>query len=130
MGLQSVSQNRSVAGRAEMIEICSKIFQDFTWLGVGSGNYAIFYEQYREGINLASSSVSYYAPNFYIQLIIELGLVGVGIVIIILFINLKEINKFATESQKMILAITLLSLLLREITFSSLYIPRGARFCA
>ncbi len=65
------------------------IFRDYPFFGVGLGNFERYVQQYNY-----SGFHSTYAHSYYLNLLSEVGILGVGLFIILLYIILKRIDNF------------------------------------
>lgn len=116
------SQKRSLQGRFVKWKEAIHLFMLFPATGVGGGNYALasdLYPQERQGLFTARST------NTYLQILTEKGLLGVlayGLFLCsILFMGIKKLYNEKGDINLVIVLSALIALLIRELTFSSLF---------
>lgn len=119
---QTYSHQRSTEGRLQQWEQAFNMIGNTPYLGVGSKNYALLSSSHQQ-MDLQNSFTGR-VNNTYIQLLIEKGLVGffiwAYIIIYILFIQIKDRKKRLDKTINCILISAILSILFRELFFSSL----------
>lgn len=114
----TVSQRESIDGRIEATYAAMKIIPEYKWFGVGNGNYTLAIDkELNQDTNKAYSN---FAPNIIVQTLVEKGIVGciVGIYWLI------GIGIYAWKGKKdvtcRISAVFLSTLLLKEMSQSTL----------
>ncbi|MDR2287491.1 MAG: O-antigen ligase family protein [Prevotellaceae bacterium] len=116
---RSLSQQRSIAGRMDAISSSYELFKASPLTGTGAGTYQQVINEYRyEDDDIGFTS---FAPNGYIQLVVEQGIAGLvlwGLLFVSVFVEIFRKRKNSQAS--MILFILLTAILIREATFSVL----------
>lgn len=115
---ETLSQQRSAAGRLEALEFAKEVTDDYPW-GVGKGNYTIASDYYRHGENRSDSFTSY-AGNMVAKTLVEGGYAGLALyalVILSVFVWLVRAKK---RIHWMVFPF-LLGFLIKEATFPTFY---------
>lgn len=114
------SQKRSSEARVNSLKVAINIFRESPVLGVGSGNYSLaankfFYEN-------DNNTYVKWSANSGIQLIVEKGIIGfvLWLLVFVLLLNLL-IHIRVTKLPASIIIITLIILVIKELTFSSYF---------
>jgi tetratricopeptide (TPR) repeat protein len=113
---ETLSQQRSISGRMEAMQATGELFRESPLFGSGTGTYSMVINDYKyENDN---NSFTNFAPNGYIQLLIEQGIVGLIIwslpVFILIFMLLKHRKRDIIPK---VIAVILISVLIREASF-------------
>lgn len=117
---QEVLQQRSSLGRVDAIKAVFCISKEKLLTGVGGGNFSLAIDKYRyEDDNIGYTS---FAPNIVVQLLLEKGIIGVllwVIIIGIILINFKRDNN--RNLGQFVIVAMLLCIMIKELTFASFF---------
>jgi O-antigen ligase len=83
------SENWAVVERMAHWQAGWYMFLDHPWLGVGAGNYAQAYPAYSVGSWIEPLG---HAHNYYLNMLAELGVVGGGLLLILLFLAYQHLG--------------------------------------
>ncbi|MBP5366158.1 MAG: O-antigen ligase family protein [Bacteroidales bacterium] len=117
----TVSQKKSVEGRLAKYNEAISVFKSHPICGVGGGNYTLAIEQ--SGNEKQGDDFSPRCTNSYLQLLVEKGIIGSCAYLVLTISILKCSYRRIREGDKnsAIFLSGVLAILLREITFSSLF---------
>lgn len=130
-GKRSTSQMRSTAGRFSIWENSGKMIADHPVVGIGSGNFPLYYIAYEnKSVNAAYTTR---VNNTFIQLLVEKGVVGffsyMLLFLCILYTLICQLKKRDKTRNHLIFTSVMLSLccalFIKELTFSSLFESTG-----
>lgn len=117
---ETVSQQRSAAGRLEALDFAKEILNDHPW-GVGAGNYAIASDFYRNG-EARSDGFTSYAGNIVAKTLVEGGYVGIIVyVLVVISVSMRFILTKNRKSNYWAIFPFLLGFLIKEITFPTFH---------
>ncbi len=126
----TVSQKRSTQGRLTILERSFCQFEENKWLGVGGYNYPLINDKCKPSDDQGSYSA--FTNNTYLQILIEKGILGLGIyasfLLGILMVMINSIRREKSAQRKITLVLILaawLSIGLRELFFSGLFYNSG-----
>lgn len=119
---RTVSQQQSTEGRITATEAGWDTFKERPLFGYGNGNYTLAVDRtLNQDSTLPYTS---YAPNLFIQLLIEKGVVGLLLYIGLALAICRTMRKEWQQPESRILACTLLALAAKEMTQATLlYTP-------
>ena len=119
---KTISQQRSITGRINTIQASQNIFGETPLFGVGAGNYSLAINEYRyEDDNNKYTS---FAPNGFVQLLIEQGLIGFCLWIMLIIVMLIQSIRNSNILNSFVVII-FFSLLIREATFPVFFYHSG-----
>jgi O-antigen ligase len=113
---QSLSQQRSIAGRMDAMSFSYTLLTESPLTGSGSGTYSQVINEYKYEDD--DNSFTNFAPNGYTQLLVEQGIFGLvsgGIFFIAVFTMLFKKRKNSPIT--IVTGIILIAVLIRETTF-------------
>ncbi|NOU16246.1 MAG: hypothetical protein HOO91_01625 [Bacteroidales bacterium] len=123
---KTTSQQRSIEGRKELYSSGIAIFKDNYKYGIGSNNFAIANNTYKEkNIDTVFTGRT---NNSWLQILIEKGLIGFFLYSTVfcfaIFTSLNQLRRYDTDNFRKIQIIILnagfIAFIMREFTFSSL----------
>jgi len=115
---ETVSQQRSIAGRSGALQIAKKVIDEYPW-GVGKGNYNIAKDYYMRG-NIRSDSYTSYAGNVLAKVMVEGGYAGL-ILYVLLLISVCWWGFRSREHNIWIVYVFLLGFFIKDLTFPTFY---------
>lgn len=116
----SISQRQSTDGRISAIRASWNIFQKQPIFGYGSGNYIFSIDNV---LNQDSSqSNTSFAPNIIFQILIEKGIVGLVLYLLLAFAIIKYLNKHWKHPNSRVVCCLLLALGVKEMTQSTVLV--------
>jgi O-antigen ligase len=121
---QSLSQQRSIAGRVDAMSFSYELLKKSPLTGAGAGTYSQVINEYKYEDD--DNSFTNFAPNGYTQLLVEQGIFGLvlwGIFFVSVFITIFKKRKNSPAA--FITAIILFTVLIREATFPVLLESAG-----
>jgi O-antigen ligase/tetratricopeptide (TPR) repeat protein len=96
------AQQHSVLERQTFNKDAVKIVQDYPYFGTGGDGWRAIYQKYQNNPYISSQS-----HNFYSQLLVEIGYIGTGIFVLVMFIVIyrffSKINKIQGRENKIVL---------------------------
>ncbi len=115
---RTTSQQRSTQGRITAAQSAWKAYQKYPLFGYGNGNYTFAVDR---TLNQDSTRPNTsFAPNIFIQLLIEKGVVGLLLYLILLMAICRTIIKHRKRPENIMIACTLLALITKEMTHATL----------
>lgn len=122
---RTVSQQLSTEGRITSSQAAWDTFREHPW-GYGNGCYTFAIDQ---TLNQDSTSpYALYAPNLIIQLLIEKGIIGIFIYLLLAINICRMIQKRRNYRENNIIALTLLALIVKEMAQATLFYTPFALF--
>ena len=117
---ETVSQQRSVAGRLEALSFAKEVVKHHSW-GVGKGNYAIAYDFYKHG-ETRSDGFTSYAGNIVAKTMVEGGYIGL-ILYALLVLSVGILFVYAKRQRRNYWVIFpfFFGFLVKEATFPTFY---------
>lgn len=122
---ETVSQQRSLGVRISSLKYLGPAMSESPFLGVGTGNYSLAMDGFLYQDD--DHTFTGFAPNIVSQLLVEKGLVGLGLWVVLgvcLLISLRHSRKDLRREQLFIL-FAIAVIFLRELSFSSLLTTLG-----
>lgn len=119
---RTASQQQSTEGRITATQVGWEVFRQHPLFGYGNGNYTFAIDQ---TLN-QDSRLSYtsYAPNIFVQLLIEKGIVGVMLYLLLAVVVIRTILKRRKQPESLMIGSLFLALAVKEMTHATLlYTP-------
>lgn len=117
---ETISQQRSAAGRLEALVFAKKVVDQHPW-GVGKANYTIANDFYRHG-ETRSDNFTSYAGNIVAKILVEGGYVGMILYgIVVLSVGVWLVCGKKRECTYWAISPFLLGFLIKESTFPTFY---------
>lgn len=119
---RTVSQQQSTEGRINATQAAWNTFREHPLLGYGNGNYTFAIDQtLNQDSTLPYTS---YAPNILVQLLIEKGIAGILLYLLLTIAICRTILKHWKDPESRIISCILLALVAKEMTQATLlYTP-------
>lgn len=118
----TVSQQRSTEGRISATQTGWDTFQQHPWVGYGNGNYTFAIDGTLNQDNTLPTTS--FAPNILIQVLIEKGIIGILLYLMLTIAIGWTIQKHWKQPESRIVACVLLALIAKEMTQATLlYTP-------
>lgn len=117
---KTISQQRSISERMASMDAAINVLKNYPYFGVGNGNYSL-------GINLLryendNNSYTSYAPNSFVQLLVEQGVIGMILWFFFFIVVCKNIFNGRKNIKGYIILIGLIGIAIREMTFPVFFI--------
>lgn len=119
---RTVSQQQSTEGRINATQAAWDAFREHPMYGYGNGNYTFAVDR---ALNQDSTlPYTLYAPNILVQLLIEKGIVGILLYLLLTIAICRTILKHWKDPESRIISCILLTLVAKEMTQATLlYTP-------
>lgn len=113
---KTILQRQSTKSRLTATESAIRAFPKNKWLGAGNGNYLLIVDK---DLNQDSTQAyTSYAPNIIVQIMIEKGLMGLGIYIFLLTVVILSIWRQRHHTIVLVIGGVVLSVCVKELTMS------------
>ncbi len=115
---RTASQQQSTEGRINATQAAWDTFQEHSLLGYGNGNYTFAIDRtLNQDSTLPYTS---YAPNIVVQLLIEKGIIGLLLYLLLALAVCRTIRKRWTQPESRMIACLLLALAVKEMAQATL----------
>ena len=115
---RTVSQRQSTSGRIDATRASWEAFRERPLLGYGNGNYTLAIDK---ALNQDSTrSYTSLAPNLPVQLLVEKGIVGLGLYLFLLIAIVQSLWERRKERESRVVFCLLSALAIKEMTQASL----------
>ena len=92
-GQTDVREEVSIRGRVSELLVAGQMFFDHPILGVGVGNYPVYYQSYSRRIGLDPRTENREPHNLFLEVAAETGLVGLLVFFTVLFFSVQGIRQ-------------------------------------
>ena len=115
---KTASQRQSTQGRMNATCSALNVFPLHLWFGAGTGNYTLAMD--KELNQDTTQAYTTFAPNWVVQMLIEKGVIGLGLSVWLLACIVVQLWKARRNKVCVIAGCALWTLALKEMTLSTL----------
>lgn len=98
---RTVTTESSFQGRTSEAIVAMQMFRDYPLLGVGRGNYPKYYQTYSRRLGIDDRASERDAHSLYLEVISEIGIVGITLFILIIVVVFRELNRATRMAKSM-----------------------------